>query len=857
MVTGKNIDFFNKARELLSKEHLSVFTDDLREVQDIIEEFDRYQIELELKNEELKQTRKELQILKQRYYHLFNTSPTGYFILNKNFIIEESNQTVTQLLQHSPANFLKKNFLDFIHPDFKKKFTFYAQQVLEVKQSHSCELKLKRGGKFFYAIIQSKIIHYKGSAYFQLAIIDIDSRKKAEIKIQELNKQLEEKVNERTIALKQQSDNQEKIRQQLSQKEKLTTKILDLSSEGIRLIDKNFTIVKVNQYYAKMNNTTKEAIEGKKCYEFMCTQNCKTEYCTLNQLKNKRNYTIDKEIQMNNKAGQKRWYLHHIKLLLDEDKNIEGFLQSFRDITEIKQASLKIEEKEKKLNSIFNNSADAIMIHSLDGKFIEINELACKRLGYTRKEMFQLSLQDIDSHKFAPLIPKRIKMLKRLGRNVFETEHVTKSGQVIPAEVNAKIVDYNDEKVILCIIRDITNRKKAEKALKASESKFRLLAQNIADVVWVFKPNIKKYTYVSPAIKQLLGYAENELKKLNLRQLMNKETLFRVAELYKKRMKSFLEKPFNTHQFCDEYELIRKDKTKIWTEVTTNFIINVDKELEIVGVVRDISARKKDEMELKKRTQEIEMAYEMLTKNHKTIENQKNELQELNATKDKFFSIIAHDLKNPFNQLLGFSRLLVENHRSYDAEKRDIFLQYIFDAGQQAFDLLNNLLEWSRSQTGRINYNPEVINLFNLSKKWQSIHTPLANQKPVQLYFDILSDINVKADKNMLNTIMRNLISNAIKFTPRNGKILVKAIQKNDLLAYISVADTGVGIASEDIPKLFRIDVSHSTKGTNDEGGTGLGLILCKEFIEKNNGKITVESQENKGSTFSFTLPLV
>jgi signal transduction histidine kinase len=230
-------------------------------------------------------------------------------------------------------------------------------------------------------------------------------------------------------------------------------------------------------------------------------------------------------------------------------------------------------------------------------------------------------------------------------------------------------------------------------------------------------------------------------------------------------------------------------------------------------------------------------------------------LQELNATKDKFFSIIGHDLKGPLNSLTSFSSLLINHTDSLSKEEIKMLAKDLDKSLKNLFSLLENLLEWSRSQTGNIEFKPEVFDLTALMTENQTLLKTQAQNKNIVIENQYTDKLNVHAHRHSVNTVVRNLISNAIKFTPKDGKITLN-LQRLEKDIKVSIADTGVGMSEEVMKKLFRIDTKHSTKGTADEKGTGLGLILCKEFIEKNGGRIWVESTEGKGSVFYFTLPL-
>lgn len=226
-------------------------------------------------------------------------------------------------------------------------------------------------------------------------------------------------------------------------------------------------------------------------------------------------------------------------------------------------------------------------------------------------------------------------------------------------------------------------------------------------------------------------------------------------------------------------------------------------------------------------------------------------MKDANASKEKFFSIVAHDLGNLFNGLIGVSELLIA--REPTAEEKEKFLPLILQTSIQGHDLLTNLLEWSKVQTGRIKAQPVTIDLKSLVELTIEFLDSQAEQKKISMV-SYIDQTSVLADENMLDTVLRNLLSNAIKFTPQNGKVEISSINTGGEVE-ISIKDNGVGIKPENIDKLFQIDVTHSTRGTANEKGNGLGLILCQEFVEKNSGTIGVESEVGKGSRFYIRLP--
>jgi len=243
-----------------------------------------------------------------------------------------------------------------------------------------------------------------------------------------------------------------------------------------------------------------------------------------------------------------------------------------------------------------------------------------------------------------------------------------------------------------------------------------------------------------------------------------------------------------------------------------------------------------------------------LTFTNAEINDKNNKLEELNATKDKFFSIISHDLKGPLNSLTSFSSLLINHTAHLSKEEIQMLAKDLDKSVKGLFSLLENLLEWSRSQSGNIELKPEALDLNEIINQNKQLLTKTAEAKNIEIQTSGYYNIAVHADRNSVSTVIRNLISNALKFTMEGGQVKIEATESHDMVS-ISIHDNGVGMSEEVIDKLFRIDKKHTTKGTANEKGTGLGLILCKEFVEKNGGSIAVKSKEGEGSVFTFTLP--
>ncbi len=243
-------------------------------------------------------------------------------------------------------------------------------------------------------------------------------------------------------------------------------------------------------------------------------------------------------------------------------------------------------------------------------------------------------------------------------------------------------------------------------------------------------------------------------------------------------------------------------------------------------------------------------------KQKEAIEIQRKELESLNGTKDKFFAIIAHDLKNPFSTVLGLSELLAKEFETFEPDKLKVFIEQIYKYSNNTFNLLENLLQWSMLQTGRMPLRPKLVNINELITENIELLKGNAQQKGIELESKTIEDAMVFVDVSMITTVIRNLLSNAIKFTAQAGSIKIDMLKEDSKLK-ISIQDDGVGISMQDMQRLFKIDSNPTSIGTSMEKGTGLGLILCKDFVERNGGTIWAESQLGKGSAFYFTIPLV
>jgi PAS domain S-box-containing protein len=371
--------------------------------------------------------------------------------------------------------------------------------------------------------------------------------------------------------------------------------------------------------------------------------------------------------------------------------------------------------------------------------------------------------------------------------------------------------------------QDITKRKRAEKEIVMLAQSLRSINECVS-----ITDTEDKILFVNESFIKTYGYEENELigKQMSIVRSLN-NPLESVGDILSATLQG---------EWKGELWNKRKDGSEFPIYLSSTIVNGMDgRPLGLIGVANDITERKKTEEEIKKTSKALE---------------------KLNLEKDKLFSIIAHDLRSPFHGLLGITKMMANENDAFTSTEIAKFSKEMHIAVENLYKLLENLLEWGQFQTGTIGFNPKELLLSQVFS--QSIDTLM--QRALQKGIDVQNEINenqiIYADERMINSVMGNLLTNAIKFTRRGGKIVGKARKRDDGMVEITVTDSGVGISANNLRKLFKLDEKVSTKGTENEPSTGLGLLLCKEFVEKNGGKIWVESEEGKGSTFSFSLPV-
>jgi PAS domain S-box-containing protein len=575
----------------------------------------------------------------------------------------------------------------------------------------------------------------------------------------------------------------------------------------------------------------------------------------------------------------------------DKDHNFTGSFGVFRDITENKRAEMLIRKSEEHYRMLSTSASEMLMLNQVDDIYKYVTETLQRHLSDTvvifnmvdeerlktkllhikgisnrlLKKIFQLTDENIIGKEYN-LLPGHHKIFKQ-GRLIqFEgglpeftaTEmptFITKSikkmvgveqiysiginqGNRLYAAVHLFTMKKNVEinhKFIDSFIKQagiIIERKILEQSLKTSEEKFSSFLNKSSDAILLTDEDYN-LIYLNKAFENLTGYDMAEMLKTDVFELN-----YRLYPDGAKKNKSFKQykedfmKQINSLEHETQGKIVdtelQSKHGKLVSIQARFFTIRTLKGRRLGAISRDVTEQKEKE----------------------------KSLQELNATKDRLFSIIGHDLKNPLNSIVGFTQLMNQNFDTYSDEKLRKYVGIINQSATSLSALLDNLLLWSQAQRKKISIDPGEISFREITEKCFSLLQPEANKKNIHL-INKLTNVHVGyADDQMMTTVVRNLLANAIKFTPQGGRIVVDGKCFSDKLI-LSIKDSGIGIEKEVAKKLFQPNIEYSTVGTDGEKGTGLGLIICKEFVEKNNGSIWVESDVGKGSTFFISVPVL
>lgn len=619
-----------------------------------------------------------------------------------------------------------------------------------------------------------------------------------------------------------------KVEKELRISEERFRNIVVNAYELICNLDLSGTIIFVNPYFINKLGYTENELLQKNIRELIDpdTENFTYPDFAVDNVKTM-------ELTFIAKSGKRFITLANFSPILNFDSTPRYFNGIFTDITEKKEA----EKDLLMIRSVFEASVDAISVE-VDRKFILVNDSFANVFGYSNiNEVIGMDSLDIVSNDDIPKVAKYIQRreAKLDAPSHYEFLGKRKDGSVFHVESSVTSYQLADKIYIVSVSRDITERKRAQEALKDSELRYRSIIENIDDFLWtaeLINGRMRPVFYTS-TVQKITGYKQEDFigdSKLWLKLIHPDDSIF-----VKKKMRLLFGDRARSSEEID-FRILDKSGNVVWIRNKITIKRNQQGDpLKAYGLVSDISMSKKAEEDLKKSTEG---------------------LKELNETKDKFISIISHDLRTPFSSILGFTDILLSEKDIPDSQ-RNQYISFIQDSSRNMLSLVNSLLDWTRLQTGRIKFEPERMNILITVEKAINIVRGTAIQKNVTLSNTIERNTFIYADPNLLLQVFNNLLSNAIKFTKPFGNVTIFCSPSENLNQFeFIVKDSGVGIRKEDIGKLFKVDTKFTTDGTAGEKGSGLGLSLVHDIIEKHGGKIWVESEYGKGTEFHFTIPV-
>ncbi len=612
----------------------------------------------------------------------------------------------------------------------------------------------------------------------------------------------------------------------INQAEKKFRSIVENSPDMICSLDREGKVIFANEVFKKRFNFQENDFEKKKLADLM-PHKTSVDFNLKKVLRDETDELVLEFIDKKNKVITAN--CRFILTQKEDSKNIVSVI--IRDITDQNAKAQRLEL----LNTIFSESKEGIAVQ-FGNKFNFVNKYFSQLFNIHDYDLDLIEPLSLFSEQDQENIREILRGIQKgkIAEHQFEFRGKRKNGEQFFAEAFLTSDWIGEDKFIFWEIRDISDNKFEKKLLEESDDRFRSISENIRDVIWSAEKTQKGFEdlYYNSAVSTITGYEPSEFieNKHLWHRIIHPDDVGSVINKIKTFYKN-IEK--NSEEF--EYRIFHKKGYIVWLRNEFAVLRKSNGEvIRVLGIVSDITPQKNSEEELQK--------------------NAAN-LKQLNETKDKFISIISHDLRSPFNSILGFADMLLENPDA-PLEKRIEQIKFIKNSSQNLLNLINSLFDWTRLQTGRLKVEPEKIDASKVVDDAISLHLGNAIKKNIELRSKLKKDLSIYADPNLLLQVFNNLISNAIKFTNEGGIVEVNSVINPDE-RYIEfvVKDNGVGISREDQSKLLRVDTKLTTPGTAGERGSGLGLSFCNEIVRQHGGKFRIESEVGLGSSFYFTLP--
>lgn len=764
----------------------------------------------------------------------------GLFFYSKTNLIY-ANETLANMLGYKTAELTKKSIEELVTDEYKRLVLKLAEERFagkNVVREYDVDLIHKNGELIIPATFNLRLIKIKNNP----VILGIVKNKTDKLNVKKELQEFEAKFNAITSS----------------------------AADGIIIVTEEFNITYWNKAAEKMFGFPFNYAKNKNFLNLVCP----TE--RIEQIKN--------NLHFNYNTGTKNPGLNIFEydLINNEEKRIPveistAIVQSddhnhliliIRDIADRKERNKQISEEWNLTQYFMDYIPFSIYFKDLESRFIKVNKSTVQKLGFDNSDEL-VGKRDIDIFTAEHAEEARRDELKLINKEeeiINKVEKETwKDGKITwVTTTKAPLRDHLGQIIgTFGITRDITQIKKSQLIQQ--------MLLKISSAVNTVTSISGLYFEIHQAVKELMkadnfyiALYDDESNMLTFPYFVDEYDSMPEPRIAGRGLTEYIIRSGKAHLIDAELDMaLRKlgetnligEFSIIWLGVPLKI---GDKTIGAVVVqdYKDPSTYSEEELQILTYVSE-QIAHAISKKNSdQQLKQFSEELQELNASKDKFFSVIAHDLKSPFQGLIGLSRLIVEEYSDLSEEELKSFVQALNESAESTYSLIENLLEWARLQTGRIKFNPASVDIYNIIEEIKMLLYQTADLKKIKIINKVLPATLIWGDKYMLGSLIQNLISNSVKFTNRFGEIVVNSVIKDKMIE-VSIADNGIGIDINDIDKLFRIDATFSTRGTEQEKGTGLGLILCKEIVNRHGGEIRIESEKDKGTKVIFSLKIV
>jgi len=773
---------------------------------------------------ERKWMEQELQAAERNFRHSLDNSPLGISIITAEGETLYANQAFLDIYGYSSIEELKAT-------PAMQRYTpeSYAEQQERAEKrklgkpvsTHFEASIIRKDGGVRHLEVFHRGILWGGKTQFQVIQRDITERRRAEAALRE------------------------------SEERYKTT--FEHTGTAMAIIEEDTTISLANHQFEILSGYSRGEIESRKRWtEFVYQEDLeKMKKYHRRRRESREAAPTQYEFRFVDKEGN----IKDVFLTIDVIPGTKKSVASLIDITESKRANEALRKSEQKYREVVETSMDMIATVDPNGHFVLTNKAWKECLGYSDEKV---KVSDVVHPADLGAVRERfIQVLAGRSIENFEFRAKTKEGSYIDLLINISPIFDSQGSVVstLGIARDITERKQAEEALRESEEKYRDLFENANDLIQCVMPD-GHFLYVNKAWREMLGYSEKEVANLTLWDIIHPDSIPHCREVFQKVMSGEAVKNV-------EAVFVAKDGKLVTVEGNANSWAKGGGVVATRGIFRDITERKKMEQELQGRNEQLDAQNEELRSQSEELMAQQQELTEksrelevASRAKSEFLSHMSHELRTPLHVIIGFSELMLDGVAGKVNKEQRQCLDDIWGGGQHLLGLINDILDLSKIESGKMELklaNFAIGNLVKVLGRTMATRFAQKNQS-----FDVKMEEGlppVRVDRDKVRQVLLNLLSNSSKFTPDGGKLEVEAVRENDWCR-VSVIDNGIGIKQEDQERIFEAFCQLDNPLNNNIGGTGLGLTIARQIVEKHGGRIWVESEYGKGSRFSFTLPL-